>query len=103
MLSSLDGLIRLLDEQDRLAASLEAAGIEPSDELFDGRDTVEREILQAKIQCDGDAAAKLRYLAHTMGDGERRDGLDIAALQGLSAWMDTRFEVGKTTSNAIAA
>ncbi len=103
MISSLECLIRLLDEQDRRAVDAEAYGNGEADDLFHEREVVERELLLSPIQTDGDAVSKLRYLARILGDGERSDGLDIGALAQLSIWMEQRFKVTQPGSRVAAA
>ncbi len=103
MISTLECLIRLLDEQDRRAVDAEAYGTGGGDDLFHERDVIERELLLAPIQTDHDAVAKLRYLARICGEGERSDGLDVDALAGLANWIENRFEETQPRSRVAAA
>lgn len=89
MISGFERLVRLVDEYEQLIEDADDQAV--ADARFEERDVFERQLLLTPVQSVDDVVAKLKFLARSMGDGERVDGADIAGLRDLAAWMEARF------------
>ena len=103
MISTLERLIRLVDEYDLIGCETRVDDPLDTNVGLDERDVLECQLLSSPVSSDADAVAKLRYLTRIMGDGERSDGLDIEALGDMADWMERRFASMDNAHRVVAA